>query len=119
MKRSFQTPASYMVISLHYSDGGFKTALLPSPFNKTEKRLGPICSESRMAAITAALSVWGRWSDTGVRMTSVGRVAQNGGCCLSCSACALPRFQKRGALSHPFEHPTTAFKLLFQGNKTY
>lgn len=66
-KCSFQSPASYMVISLHYSDGGFKTALLPSPFNKTEKHLGPICVESRMAAITAARRIWGKQSDAGVR----------------------------------------------------
>lgn len=115
IKCSFQTPASYMVISLHYSHGGFETALLPSPFNKTEKHLGPICLESRMAVITAALCIWGKWSDTGVRMTSAERVAQAGGCCLSCPACALPRYQKQGALSHPFEHPTTALELLFQG----
>lgn len=76
IKCSFQTPASYMVISLHYSDGGFKTALLPSPFNKTEKHLGPICLESRMAVITAAPCIRGKWSDTGVRMTSAERVAQ-------------------------------------------
>lgn len=115
IKCSFQTKASYMVIFLHYSDGSFKTALLLSPFNKTEKHLGLICLESRMAAIMSAQHVWGKWSDTGVRMTSVERVTQGGGWCLSCPAHALPRYQKRGALSHPFEHPTTALKLLFQG----
>lgn len=119
IKCSFQTRASYMVISLHYSDGSVKTALLPSPFNKTEKHLGPICLESRMAAITAAQRVWGKWSDTGVRMASVERLTQGGGCCLSRPACALPRYQKRGALSHPFEHPTTALKLLFRGKIRY
>lgn len=117
IKCSFQTRASYMVISLHYSDGSFKTALLPSSFNKTEKHLGPICLESRMAAITAARRIWGKWSDTGVRMTSVERVTQGGGCCLSRPACALPRYQKRGAFSHPFEHPTAALKAAFPGKK--